>query len=213
MTVYYYSGLVGLNTNPTPDWVGKSVVFSCTYVTYKSRYEVTISPSIEITPDYQNLTVFTAEEEPQIQLIEQMLNIVKIKDPIVKQQRLIDVVNDSTKPAYIRMFCMRRVVEFGGEREKFSPHIHDQFIEWRKNLQNIDLQIFADILLVNYSFYEYEWREERLTFLRKMRDKVETPDSMKIKLKLYEDKAKEHKLYYEEYNKLKKADQGDIKSN
>jgi hypothetical protein len=204
MKIYFYSGAVGLTTTPNSDWVGKTVIFTCTYLSDQDIFIVPDFPRIGITPDGENLHVFSSEEAPLIKRIEHVLNIVKLTDPVHRLQRLIDMVNNSEQPLFIRWFCMVRVAEAGGESSSFDPNIRDLLIGWRDNSQIVDLQMAADWCLRTHSWFEYEWSEDRFAFFRKMTDKIQIPENIKLNLKAFEKKALENKSKFEE-NKRKQV--------
>jgi hypothetical protein len=152
-----------------------------------------------ITPDGENLSVFAPEEEPYIQSIVKVPAIVKIKDLINKKQQLINIVNNSTEPMIIKRFCMFRIGDHGCQSPNYDPSTREQFIEWRESQkQSPELREAADLLLLGCSPEEYEWSEERLAFLHKIKNIDEVPEELKHRIKWREDKAQKDKLLFEE---------------
>jgi hypothetical protein len=197
MTVHFYSGLIGLVNLPRSDSAGRSIIFTCIY--RNGLYIVPDTPFIGVLPNGENMMVFSSEEEQFIPSIERILNIIKLKDPIMKLQQLENVVNDSKEPVFLKKFCIARVAEFGGsDKSKFDPHVWDQLIKWRDDLDDINLQGLADLILTNSTLGNYEWSEERLAFLRIMKNKADVPEHLKQRFMFLEDKALKDKLEFEE---------------
>ena len=177
LTVNLISGFGGILLWPERNWIGRTVLFSATE--HNGSFTV---PGVQLplSPTGQS---FSFVEEPMIGSIEEVVDILKLNDRTMKLKRMIEFVESPAEPIFLRAFSIQQVAKLGIEKFKLDPDIHTQIKRWRDSKKFIpELRIAADNTLINNSPRTYQWGEERLEFLRELKDEPEISNQMKHKI-------------------------------
>lgn len=168
MTLNLLTGLGGVLVSPQPQWVGRLALFSG--IGGDGVFTVPNVP-LPLSPNGASFVVFASDEVPTIRWIEQIADILKLTNSAVRLQRLIELVESPAEPLFLRRFSLQQVARIGVAKSEFDIETRTQLLKWRDSQQLIpELRAYADEVLVDYSPRTYQWSEERLMFLRKLRD-------------------------------------------
>jgi hypothetical protein len=168
ITLRLITGLGGVLVSPTTEWVGHSVLFSGR----KNNGDFTVpNRPLPVSPNGASFAVFDSDEDPAIVSIEETARILKKTNTTVRLQHLVESVESSTVPTFLKRFSIQQIAQTEGKEPEHSSEIRSKLLEWRDGQRLApELRLFVDDTLVNHSPRTYQWSKERLLFLRSLRD-------------------------------------------
>jgi hypothetical protein len=194
MTIKVSFGLTGvfaLHEMPDSSWIGRIALFSGKY----DNGCVTAMNGIGMEP-------FAFYDESTIQLIEQVVGIVKLTDSGARLQRLRNVIESPTEPWFLKNFAMTRIIYPKAMKYPLDPVLRAQLMEWRDNERlDPEIRLRSDRCLKLFMPRDYEWSEDRLSFLDKMKNNQEISEQRRSEIQSDIEEAQQDKSRMEKEKK------------
>jgi len=166
------SGLGGVMVFPCPEWSGQTALFIACKM--DNKYVVP-DMYLSLSPTSYPFCVLENKKE-SIPLIKKVIASSKIIEYEKKCNSLSDIISSAENPFYIKMYALEQIALAGVDKttlivNKASSSILLKF----RDSKQLDPRVryYADSLLMSYSFSEYQWSTDRISFLEKM---LEMPD-------------------------------------
>jgi hypothetical protein len=122
-------------------------------------------------PSWLGMAPFALYNESEIRSFERIVGILKLTDSGERLQKLKDVIVSPTEPLSFKNFCKTRILYPGITKSPLDPSLRTQLMEWRDNeIIDPEIRLDSDSSLMGRSPQSYEWNEDRLSFLNKMKD-------------------------------------------
>ena len=158
------TGLGGILISPDDKWIGLPVVF----VAIESQGGFTVSNTrFPLAPNGRGFYVFHPSERSAFQMIEQTIQTLTVTNTTARLKKMIDMVESSTEPRFIRRFCIEHIAETVFMHSADGLNLDACLHKWRDDSAfDPELRIRADEMLITFSPRAYQWSEARFSFLR-----------------------------------------------
>ena len=162
VTLDIITGLGGILVSPTPEWVGRPVLFCG--IKGNGAFAVPNLP-LSLSPSGASFAVFASEQEDAIVSIEEAASILSMTNSVARMQHMAESVESSKTPLFLKKFYIQQIAQIG------SKESASKLREWRDGQQlTPKLRLCVDEALVNHSPQNYQWSQERMSFLRNLQE-------------------------------------------
>lgn len=180
VTLDILTGLGGVLVSPEPEWVGRLALFSAIEGNGIFGVPNLASP---LSPNGTSFAVIASDQTQTINAIEHIARILNLTNFVDQQQQLIAFVESSAEPLFLRRCSMQQLARIGRAEPDLHPDTRTQLLKWRNHEQLIpELRVYADEVLVDTSPRTYQWSEERLIFLRGLKEAPDMSPEVRHKL-------------------------------
>lgn len=165
------SGILGVST----EWIGRSALFTVRNI--EGTYRVANSP---LSPNGRGFFVFTTDDTETIPLIEEAAGIVRLADDSARYQRFVGLVESQSQPLFLKRFAIGQIAWLGLTESNSGIQRRSQLLQWRDDADvDSELRLFVDYMMMIHGQPSYQWNEDRLAFLRNVRDGSEFTENQK----------------------------------
>ena len=116
ITFHLHTGMTGNWEVPNTEWIGRTALFSSRL--RDGSYVSVHFPKLSLSWNQDNFVIFSPEEKRNIQWIEQVANILKMKDSMIRQNRLIELIESAKTPIFIKNFSIGQFAVIGSGKTR-----------------------------------------------------------------------------------------------